>query len=296
MKRLFYILPLFLLIACEKTINYDLPDEGQKLTLASLIASNNLEANIGLTEFILSTKDPDSYVKADSLNVYENNNLIRQISPINFASDSLNPDRFFIYRMSYNFKPGSTYKLEAFKEGYSPVTGRTRIPFPPIVGRASYERTNDKITFTIADEFEGEENFYRIRLYQSSTNGSLIEIPISTFDPVLEIYDFSFVDFFDFEEGERVGAQAFLRDEFFDGSFKEITIYDAFGYSGSQVSPLILEVTALPRDQYRWEITKEISDFTSDNPFSEPVQVHSNIENGFGIVGSETSVQVNLTQ
>ncbi len=293
MKKILLLIPTLALFACEKRINYDIPNEGNKLTAVASIEAGRFEAYAGISEYILSADEPLYGIQADGFELYENGNLLREINPdlvINLGSN----DSVYRYRTQYNFTPGNTYRIKIYKDGFNDIEGRTKVPFPPVIISASYDIPNNKITLSLQDDFEGEENYYRIRLFLVDEDGDLESTLLSTFDPTLEIYDLSVGDFLDLQEGEKIGIQAYLKDEHFDGSTKKITIYDYLGTIESVVAPLVLEIAALSEDQYRWEITKEINDFVGDNPFAEPVQVHSNIKNGFGILGSQTTIQIDL--
>jgi len=294
MKKTFFIISIVIITACEKSIDYDIPNVGDKLTMVATIESGSfLEAYSGISEYILSPDEPRYGILADGFELYENGSILREVNPeliINLGSD----DSVYRYRAQYNFTPGNTYKVMIYKNGFSTIEAQTKVPFPPVIIDASYDTPNNKITLSLRDNFEGEENYYRIRLLQKDEDGDLQSTLLSTFDPTLEIYDYSVDEFLDLEEGEKIGVQAYLKDEHFDGSSKKITIYDYFGTSAGVATPLVLEVAALSEDQYRWEVTKEINDFVGDNPFAEPVQVHSNVKNGFGKLGSQNTIQIDL--
>lgn len=48
-------------------------------------------------------------------------------------------------------------------------------------------------------------------------------------------------------------------------------------------------MSALSEDLYQFLHTRRLQDRTEENPFAEPVEVHSNVNGGYGIVGGRAT-------
>ena len=51
----------------------------------------------------------------------------------------------------------------------------------------------------------------------------------------------------------------------------------------------LIEIGEISKDMYKYVISGNKAENEKDDPFTEPVQVHSNVENGIGILGSYTT-------
>lgn len=83
--------------------------------------------------------------------------------------------------------------------------------------------------------------------------------------------------FFDFSFHDTLATAEYVRGEKVSGDNPEITV------------EYILEIAEISKDLYQYVISGSQAMRAKDNgPFSEPVQVHTNIQNGIGILGAYT--------
>lgn len=86
------------------------------------------------------------------------------------------------------------------------------------------------------------------------------------------------------------------KDIFFDLSFEEYIGYDTY-VNGEKIEnstntkkdetvEYIIEIGEISKDMYQYIVSGNKATNTEDGGFSEPVQVHTNIENGIGILGA----------
>jgi Txe/YoeB family toxin of Txe-Axe toxin-antitoxin module len=73
-----------------------------------------------------------------------------------------------------------------------------------------------------------------------------------------------------------------IDDSFFENQSHEFKVRTS--YLTSEVKDAILEIKSYPYDLVKYFETLELYGQSYDNPYSEPVNVHSNVENGLGIV------------
>ena len=80
-------------------------------------------------------------------------------------------------------------------------------------------------------------------------------------------------------------------DELFNGKSYVLT-FDVDMYNTSNVKSLddySVDVQAISKSMYLYYKTLDAQQWYGDSPFSEPVQLHTNVDGGAGIVGGLTS-------
>lgn len=85
------------------------------------------------------------------------------------------------------------------------------------------------------------------------------------------------------------GREATFRDVLFDGTEYQISLQVAgrFSFSSREARvEYILYLSALSEDTYQFLRTSRLQSRVEENPFAEPVEVHSNVEDGYGVVGA----------
>jgi hypothetical protein len=135
----------------------------------------------------------------------------------------------------------------------------------------------------VIDDPGDTENYYELRIYQTSTYEywefdslyTYVERYLMNFgtdDPVAEDYG---------SDNEYLNSILFS-DEIFNGQKYEVTLkFDDWINSNYKIYSF--ELKSLTREGYLYRRTIEKYEQSSGDPFSEPVVIYSNIENGYGI-------------
>ena len=274
MKNYFLILFLIVLFGCELIVDVDVPFDHPQLTLNSFFNPDSLwSANLSLNRHILN----DS-----SFEKVENGLIIilsegREIDTLIHQGDGL--------YSSDTGKPqvGSDYEIKAYAPNYEMVTGQSVIPAPAPIIRAEISKAdtdpeeghNAKLKITFEDN-GAEINYYQILIegeleyYDLSTNKIYISrhrVYLESEDPALQNEQFNWFD------------GVLLKDVLFNGKQIEFS-FNTYLNNFSNVSILLRTVS---EDYYDYKTTFQLQDNTSGDPFAQPVNVHNNIENGFGI-------------
>lgn len=296
MKKLLVFTAIITLISCETQLEIELPPQESKLVLNEVLYSDStLKAEVSKSISILENEF-DLSVTGATVNLYENEVLMGQMQEApnepgkyfsNVIPSTNNYYKITVAKDSYETIEGSTFFHEA-----SPITQVESSLQPsyndPFGGEYNYRRFN--VTFS---DPATEVNFYNISVYTKSCyidiNGdstcsfyrSSIE---AVYDPVLNAAsnDFTYYDFgipFD--------------DSYFNGNNYTLSfdvwaeVYDGEEFAGSDSTYYIVLGTT---DEAFYNYNKSISayNFANGNPFAEPVQVYSNIQNGFGVLGSNS--------
>jgi hypothetical protein len=180
---------------------------------------------------------------------------------------------------------GDTYLLEANIPGFDLVQVEQVMPVKPVIEAATYEREGtidesgfrvDELIVDITDQEPGVLNYYGLELFQITlviepTTGDTIQysrsrIGIDSNDPLLSYgarYDLIFSD--GGFSGGKYQARCYTYYSLDENADLEVRLYqlseDAFLYARSL-------------EQYYNAI---------NNPFAEPVTVHSNVPDGYGV-------------
>ncbi len=281
--HLLFILFMFLSPACKdfwgpRSVVTNLPEHRPLLVINSFINPDSvLEVFVSKSNAFLA---PPSFLINDAtVTIFESGNPVAELFQIRQGT----------YRAT-NYKPriGATYELRVSAEGFIPVKSTTTIPSPikidsVVVTENSIDRFKTNLTIFFQDP-PGEDNYYQLLLYsieRSAENDTVLSIiGFSSSDAVLRKPD-------DFEEKSHYyDDDAFFDDALFDGEFYDLDI-SFYNYSEPREMFVVLLTTS--ESYYNFRKSIEQQKVTEDNPFAEPVQIYTNIENGLGVFASYSS-------
>ena len=203
-----------------------------------------------------------------------------------------------------SLQAGETYSLRVSAPGFETIRATDTAPRPVPTFLLSYvvddssrfeERDSGdtwirgdlSIKFEIQDP-PGQANYYQIRTFESySTEKGILKQDgfISTKDPSI-MADNSEGSPFE-EEGTFSGRAPYFRDTLFDGQSHEIELSCRF--IEPEGRPFYLEILYISETFYDHLQSARLHVYTRDNPFAEPLNVHGNVENGYGIFAGYSS-------
>lgn len=323
-KRNIFILPVFILAgyftSCEKDIEFKGKISDPMLVLNSMLTPDSVvSARLSQSRFVLGESKPINPIPGATVSLFVNGD----------SKEQLVHDANGVYRGSYFPNPGDEITIEVEADGYDRVKSRTIIPGTPNVTvndstvTTSEEEYNDsmpansvyKITrqdirlqLQLTDA-PNEENYYYIKATQNYyRDGELltswpVELKLSE---VLKdnitgtgfIFEELFGEGGDSNKVENLFSDFFVngKDILFDFSFHD-TLESAAYVNGEKIDEeeevtveYIIEIGEISKDLYQYVISGNKAENAKDyGPFTEPVQVHTNIENGIGILGAYTT-------
>ncbi|SHM18681.1 DUF4249 domain-containing protein [Chitinophaga sp. CF418] len=269
------ILLAIVMTACEKESRIPIPYDGDKLVLNSLIQPDSLI-------YIRVTK---------SKPVKEYGNLRFPEVPgaaVVIQEDGRTlptPEWRVINGKGYYVSQGvagagKQYTVSVSYTGLASVEATDSTPGAPDIKDASAQKASNRVKFSLKDNI-AEKNYYRIRIYNADiVNGEIVALKQDTVKFRLDpSFNNNFIDII----GNAYYSEVLLTDERINGkdvlfvlqTSKEIT-----------ASHMIVEVSGLTRGAYKYldgtysQRLEERLDFSVD-----PVNVYSNVENGYGILG-----------
>jgi hypothetical protein len=185
---------------------------------------------------------------------------------------------------------GDQYELTATIEGLATATATQRMPGAPVVTEVEFIPEGgidtdgdplDEITFTLSDP-GGVKNYYAFQVASLDTLAANCEVvgdTVSCDTVVLRSIFFSSSPDPLLVENARIGLT--ITDESFDGSTYRGRLQFSANFSGNE--QYALRVYALTEDGFRYLRSYTAYEDSRFDPFSEPVNVHNNVLNGYGI-------------
>lgn len=299
-----------ILTSCDKwlegqVIDYDLPEHIPALTVFCYLKAGDTEiqVRVGSSVSPLVTEEPEP-VENVNVKFYKNGQLIHQFNPApQYIIDTLysyinNQDTFhvidttftYLKQLSEPIEELATYKLEVSAPNYETAFSSQVVPQKPSATATiqrnvpvvaitenrwdKYLDKGDKIQLTINDPAE-QGNCYFIELkgiYQTDWGIYDRSIYINKTDA---IFTSNFIN------GSR---GAIFSDASFNGNQQVFNLEKWYVESEEIPIAFKLELSSISKSSYDFYISLLNYSNSSNNPLAEPVIVHSNIENGIGLL------------
>lgn len=244
---------------------------------ATLDADTTISVFVTRTVGALATGFPDSITNA-IVDLYEDGNLLFNIPYASFGN----------YAHNYHPVIGRTYKVRVSAPGFDEaIEATTSIPAPPQVDTFSYslvpsttnqQWSSNALEGSITINDPSGENYYMIKavdIYADTFSNEEYSsmLYLTTDDPLIG-------------NSQQYSAALMFTDFSFEGSVYTIR-FKSESYGGSFGSNhLTYKVYSLSRESYLYLTSLQNYYNNKDNPFSEPVQVYSNVSSQMGILGA----------
>lgn len=288
MKKYFVFLTIMMLTACELVVDIDVPFEGEQLTVNSFFSPDSVwRASVSLNRFILNTQPFRRVTNATVI-----------VSDENGPVDTLVHEGNGVYR-SDNGKPQARkrYTISASTVVHGAVHAESFVPPAALVSNVEIQSSDfngepsSRITLQISDE-PTTENYYAIT----------VEIGYEYLSPEYEVLSFRYPamlgrDDEGFQEDEQITNDnaMLIKDVFYSGPEMNVTVHSP-DWNLVHAPDVYVSVKTISKDYYDFILTSSLQNQTSGNPFAQPVQVYSNVQNGFGIFAGYSSYTVAKTQ
>ncbi|PAP75239.1 DUF4249 domain-containing protein [Rubrivirga marina] len=212
------------------------------------------------------------------------------------------------YAGTVPIEAGATYTIRAEAEGLPPAEGTVTVPRRPtlaVVEEPTAPNADRRLRVTIGDP-GGPGDLYGLSLLRStvSTRSTTCVNGVCTDSTYVIRRDSRALTSFDTSDPVVLAAArevansgisiATFPDETFDGRSKSFVITPSSNYAQEDTDgALVVQLAALSGDVY--DIYQIVS-FSGggDNPFAEPINLPSNVEGGYGLVGALALAEVAL--
>ncbi|WP_417589915.1 DUF4249 domain-containing protein [Owenweeksia hongkongensis] len=272
---LFPLISLVLFSSCETTIEYDLPQEPNKITIDSkLVEGDTPVVHVFTSTYTLSRDNPGKPKNAE-VSLIENGIEVSKLT----VQSNLYGETY--YSSDYQILPNELYRVQVSLPEYETAFGEGLTKEAVPVSSTIFDTSSNDLEFTFQDP-PTSGDYYLITV-KSLTDS--YPISYSTNDVVINFFDeYTFDDPFS-SGGEKIGQNGYMTDELFNGKTKTVRMTVRDIDIPHNQTPRLIELWHISEDLYNHERTKAVA-WQSENPFSEPAQIYSNITNGYGIVGT----------
>ena len=296
-KNILLLIVLSIFWACEKPVTIDIPEKPSRLVVNGWIGKDSIiSVHIGKSKYSLAPRDFSGHL----IESYTVKNAVPVIYENNISIDTLiyNPSDFQYYSLrNRKIRAGYSYVIKVNAAGFTEAIAESNVPSLPAIRslqRVKNARTNssglyeDEITLTLNDP-AGEENFYLVQVYSPAYSIGF-GYPIAcvrTTDKDIEMLGYADpMDADNCYEGDNL----LMKDVNFNGGQKVLKLYVESGMLQNYVDPgsgrvsrPYVHVISITKDHFKFTKSFNLYWNTEDNPFAEPVNVFTNVRNGYGV-------------
>ena len=290
-----FLLIVFVLagVACTTVVDFDIPLDKPKVVVNSLFSPDSVwRIQISRSNTILANSAGSYFLPVTDAIVLlldQDNQLLETFTGFS--------DQFFTYSYSGKSKPmpGQTYHLRVSINDEPDIrvvnTVPTQVPITSIEIDSSGVMDGEPIKMHVSfKDPVMDKNYYTVKIIEDAVyfvNNDSVRL---TQEIYFEVIDQSLGN-------DERGQEKLINDNRFNG--KDYTfnlkLYRRYSY-GVQASEQHTRVLLLnvSEEYYKYFSTKNLQDYTNGDPFAQPVQVFTNVENGLGIFAAYSSSVIEL--
>ncbi|MEY2830080.1 MAG: hypothetical protein RIQ33_1938 [Bacteroidota bacterium] len=300
MKNHLFIILFFVTVlsACEKTLDVNLSnkDAQNKLVVNACFEADSLfQIHVSKSSGVF-TADAPSILATAEVELWQNGVMLGLMK-----HDSAG---YYSFNNSTKILPESTYQIKASASGLPSVNAEDKIPQKPEITLVSLDTILGKIEFTLADKLE--TNYYIFYLSAiDKNNGTIYPINFETTSSALAGTEINIDAGGD--QSNKKPLPNVVSDALFNNTKAVYTLYFNtrlydYKHSHSQnLNPVYFSninlnfgCASISSNLAAYLKYEELYSNSQDDPFAEPVQIETNVKNGFGIVGSKNNFQIKL--
>lgn len=317
------IILAFILCSCEKVIRFkgENLENAEGINLTALV-SNDTNLRISVSKAYVFSDIPPIYWEdlyhyqktgPDSfymkVAVLPDAELKLSVNDRNYEM-RYDPENY-CFTSDYRPVAGDRINVQAKAKGLKDVSAEAVIPNPQKIEIVKYEKFYDKkviytsdeeltdmdgkdtivrITLRISDP-KNEHNYYRLKVRSLAYDSQYIEYFDATweYDRVTDIFTSSDVIFKDPRLVESYGGWGayfsnVFDDSMFNGKEYEFDVETRMRYGDNP--RVVIELQSITYDFYQYLRSLMLYRITSQDSYTEALQIYSNVDNGFGILGA----------
>ena len=256
-----------------KTI--DFPEHESKLAVTAHLTAKSNTSPIAYVSHSLGIVENKEYeeINEATVELFKDGNLL---STFDYNQDT---KKYYANSNNADSLTEGTYTMEVSAPGYEKIKATQVMPKSAEIISSTYEpeKVNfdfygdlyDLFTVKIKDP-AGEKNYYAfdVRFETKDANGTIHsrDSYASTDDPLVE-YGYHY---------------EIIPDDSFDGQNHDLRllIYPYWSSNEEEIISATAIIYTLSEDLYRYEISRQLNQDAEYNPFTEPILIQSNFDNG----------------
>ncbi len=307
-RYILYMVVVLFLVSCERTVDVDLPPHTPKMVMHCLFSPDStFQTALTISQDILEPSE-FNFVTDATLSLYEDDDFLETLTPNDFSFEVWDnwgfeqTEKEGAFFTSENVaKVDKTYRLEVSAEGFEDIEATTTVP--ALVEIEEVQTTNvfteegeylDNAFMNVSFSDPVGDNYYEIRAYADVIYADYeyyFDSTLNDYVPGDVIVTDTFRQEIYLEYNDPLGLDAlgsgssiFLEDGLFEGNTANIKliVYDNV-IAGTEI---LVELISHSKDSYLYKTSRIKHEWSRDDPFSEPVFVYSNVENGYGVFGA----------
>ncbi len=255
----------------EQVVDIEIPEHNPLLTVSSYLVSGDSVVSVYVS-YSLGILDTAKRVNLKNAKVL----LLKNTVPL--AQIPYSTKQFYSIKLPKT-KPidKGEYELYVSAPGYQQVSSKQIMPeAAPILNskfekKAAINRDGEKVDLLTIDfeDLPGVKNYYAVQAQLQISPTEKFPLQLDAIDPI----------------SEKLDRHVLLKDDSFDG--KKYSWRLGSRIEAPKGAKLIIQLQTITKDKYLFLKSIHLNEAADDNPFAEPVLIHSNIYNGFGIFSAE---------
>jgi hypothetical protein len=274
--------------SCIKTLNDQLPEMEPKLVVNAAISPDSiLTVNISQSVPVLNNESSDNapFVSGAAINFYEDGQYLFQLSET---------ENGYYKKPDFTPVPDHSYQIEIEKQGFQKVKAVTTIPATVLIDSFDTTVTIDdygdyqdiliKCKLKYTDDVAAE-NYYAVECYSTYFNEDNEKFVEKQYIYVDENEEY----FYDKPYGELLWTDKLTNGQTVTIKF---TLYPYYGYYSPEGNEdrsvkYTIYFKSLEENYYKYKKSLYLyyENGGGDDPFTEPVLIYTNVEDGLGIFG-----------
>lgn len=291
---------VFTAATCEKEVKLNLGKVEPRLVVVSnFTVGRPLEVFVSQTESVFLPDTSHKAIEDAIVEVYQNNRFIERLEFVEVKDEM----RYFYRSKTFRPEVGVQYTLKVQAFGLESISANNAVPesvklekltIDNINSEYSADNTHIQHSFRVQVAFNdppGVENYYHLILQQQrilvNNGGDNIQKPY--------LYDDSPMLVNPIHNSNSVNAYllggVLISDKGNDGQLLDYSFDLEFETEvGKEIlGKLKAEFRTVTEDYYRYYVSSSNQARSAGAPYSEPVFVHNNIENGYGVFAGYSS-------
>ena len=290
---------VLLAVACESPVDINILDDGPSLVVVSSFSDRSpIDVQVSVARPVLDTSFVPTVRLDASVQLFADGQYVDDLELI------LDPElEYPVYSSSLIPAPGINYSIEVDVPDFEVARANSTIPDPSpvqLLAIQDLEIADNAIPglvtylFTVFVAFPdqpGVQNFYHIKIHQNKylfeLNGA-DTIVTDTVRGVLQVNPVSN----DNDQVSSFDSGLLLTDSGFDGRDgvrRFAGIWVAVNPQSEKLGHLVLELRTVSEEYFKYYSSLSRQQQRSQTPFSEPVILSNNIENGVGVFAGYAS-------
>lgn len=272
------------LSSCEKAININTPPVAHKLVLNCSNMAGKPVTLLLTRNASIKEKNPDFLIGNATVTLYTDGVFTETLAMYNAGQ----------YYSVATLQAGHQYTIKASAPSYPDISATLTVPTAvPVASltRALQVRKDqdgnlqDLLTLTFTDPGQaGDYYLIRINGPHDTTYNYMSNFCVYSPDAGVENFNGDLAD----DNSCLDNNGIFMRDELFNGRVKELKLYVPSDvmipqYNGTDSLYGTVQLFHVTEDYFKFLKSYKVAEMANGDPFSEPVNVYTNVLNGYGI-------------